>query len=375
MPISLGSVLNRIENFQNRELSSTTSVTPAKLAQNQDLLSVGATFLPGLERRTSSTASRAEFPTNPLSFDNLKYIGNLLIGTIPLTKNLRLDTVEDGKIEKYPKSGNLASEPKVYLVNGIATNDGMRAQMGEQTAKALGKNITFVNNSTEGVATDLIECLKELVFAIPSKPAKTLSNEIYQNLTSTPPKKMELIGYSQGTIMTTHALSLAITKMKDNGYTDAQIKDLMSQNVKVALTGCPVDLNNPAHTICNVPPGIPNGETKRLDYYFTVEDRVLDGKGPNFSEDISVETGQGELDKPNFSIVRHDKDLVATTIHDITLGDLKDIGRDPVGLLARLSAQLIEDLGNSFKDTLNPVGYHMYDIVYLDYTKNKILTD
>jgi hypothetical protein len=77
------------------------------------------------------------------------------------------------------------------------------------------------------------------------------------------------------------------------------------------------------------------------------------------------------LAKPNFEIVRHDKDLVASTVHDITLQDLGDIVKNPVGLLAKLGSKLIDDIGNSLKDTANPVGYHMYDTVYVDYMVNK----
>ncbi|MCS6885742.1 MAG: hypothetical protein RMM17_05235 [Acidobacteriota bacterium] len=353
------------------QLESTRAVTVAKTVGSNlaGVTKVVGDLVPGLSAATKM-AKRAGFPENPLSFENVKDIGKLLLGTIPLS-GLAPDKINDGKIENYPKGGGLRSEPKVYLVNGIATNEYMRDQMGEQTAKALGSNVTFIKNATEGPITDLLQCVKELVFAVPSKPTETLANEIYKNLTAQPPQKMSLIGYSQGSIITTHALSLAITRMKQDGYSDEQIRNLMSENVRVTLVGCPVDLNNPAHTIANVPPGLPTSGTKRLDYYFTTQDRVLYGKNEPFDERITRETGPGELARPNFEIVRHDKDLVATTIHDLDLGDVFGLFKNPAEVLIRIGAQLIDDLGSSFKDTLNPVGYHMYEPVYLQHMVNR----
>lgn len=376
----IGNIFNKVEHAVDtftqplQELAHTKGLDAiGNKSANTDLVASKAVSLPGLDGIKSNVASRASFPSNPLSLDNFKNIGKLLLGTVPLTKYLLPDFVEDGKIETFPSSQAKSSDPKVYLVNGIATNDGGRDTMGKDTASATGKNVTFVNNSTDGPAVDLLQCVSELVFAQPTKPTTTLSNEIYKNLTSQPPQKMELIGYSQGTIITTHAISMAITRMKENGYSDDQIKGLMSNNVKVALAGCPVDLNNPAHTITNVPPGPAGPDTKRLDYYFTTEDRQIFGAGEPYTEKINRESGAGELSKPNFEILRHDKDLVATTIHDIKLKDLGDIVKDPAGLFQRIGSQLIDDLGSSFKDTLNPVGYHMYNNVYLDFMASRNL--
>jgi hypothetical protein len=345
-----------------------------RLGNTPDLLAIGTQMLPSLQKSSSTIAARGGFPSNPFSLDNLKNIGQLLLGTIPLTTNLLPDFVADGKIQSYPKNSNLPSTPKTYLVNGIATNDSLRQVMGNETSKALGKKVNLINNSTDGPVLDLLQSAQELVFSVPTKPTQTLSNEIYKNLTQQPPAKMELIGYSQGTIMTTHALSLAITRMKQNGYSDAQIKGLMSANVRVALVGAPVDPNNPAHTIFNIPPGLPGANTKRLSDYFTVQDRLLDGKGEPYVENIRREQGAGELARPNFELVRHDDDLVATAIHDIKVEDLGNLFKNPIDALTKIGKDLFNDVGRSLLDTGNPVGYHMYDVVYLDYlVKNKLV--
>lgn len=365
----LDSIGDRIQNV-TENLGKIASAASVALARTAPSIATTTDLLPGLGSSTLDMAKRGGFPANPVSLENFKSIGQLLLGTVPLS-GLLPDKVNDGKIEQYPKDGSLGSEPKVYLVNGIATNEYMRDVMGEQTSQALGKNVTFIKNATEGPVMDLIQCVKELVFAVPSKPTETLSDEIYKNLTAEPPQKMSLIGYSQGTIVTTHALSLAITRMKEDGYSDEQIRDLMSENVRVTLVGSPVDLNNPAHTIANVPPGLPTASTKRLDYYFTTQDRQLYGKNEPFAERVTRETGPEELDRPNLEIVRHDKDLVATTIHDLDLGDIYGLFQNPAKVLSDIGAQLLDDLGSSFKDTLNPVGYHMYEPVYLQYMVNR----
>lgn len=369
----LDNISNRLQDVTenlSKIAESTATGAIGRLAKTAQSVATTADLLPGLSSTALNVAKRGGFPANPVSLENFKSIGQLLLGTIPLS-GLLPDKVNDGKIEQYPKDGSLGSEPKVYLVNGIATNEYMRDVMGAQTSQALGKNVTLVKNSTEGPVMDLIQCVKELVFAVPSKPTETLSDEIYKNLTSEPPQKMSLVGYSQGSIVTTHAISLAIARMKENGYSDEQIRNLMSTNVRVILVGCPVDLNNPAHTIANVPPGLPTSETRRLDYYFTTQDRQLYGKSEPFTEQITRETGSEELDRPNLEIVRHDKDLVATTVHDLDLGDIYGLFQNPAQVLSDIGAQLLDDLGSSFKDTLNPVGYHMYEPIYLQYMTSK----
>jgi len=344
-----------------------------KLNKATDLLTLNASLLPKLNTNVSSLTPRAGFPENPLSFDNVKYLLKLVLGTIPLTSKLTPDSKNDGKMEKFPKGADLESVPKVYAINGIATNELTRADMGNKTAQALNKNINFINNSTEGPAIDLLQCAKELFLGIPSKPTETLAGEIYKNLTKNPPEKMELVGYSQGTIMTTHAVSLAITKMKENGYSDSQIKTLMSDNVRVALTGCPVDLTNPAHVVGNIPPGPRTAGSKTIADYFTTSDRFLSGKGEPYGEKIVREQGAGELKDANFEMLRHDKDPVATIIHDFGADDVKDLASKPGKFLGKLGAKLLDQTLNSVRDTLNPFGYHMYDNVYLAYMVDRNL--
>jgi hypothetical protein len=344
-----------------------------KLGKTPDLLSLNASLLPTLKSNASSISSRASFAESPLNFDNIKYLLRLVAGTIPLTSKLGPDSKNDGVMTSYPKDGSLPSSPKIYAINGIATNELTRSDMGNETSKLLGKQVNLINNSTEGPAVDLLECAKELYLGIPSKPTQTLASEIYKNLTQNPPQKMELIGYSQGTIMTTNAISTAIAKMKSNGYSDQQIKQLMSDNVKVSLVGCPVDLSNPAHVVANVPPGPATASTKRLDYYFTTEDRLLSGKSAPYGEKLNREKGAGELSTPNFEVVRHDTDVVATVIHDFGANDIKDLASNPVSFLGRLGAKLLSQTLTSVHDTLNPFGYHMYDNVYLNYMVDKKL--
>jgi hypothetical protein len=368
--------LNLFDQNRTNDVNQSSNVDSiGKLGKPTSLLSLGSSLLSGLGSAVSSLTPRAGFPENPLSFDNIKYLLKLVAGTIPLTSKLTPDSKNDGKIEAFPKSGNLGSVPKVYAINGIATNELTRADMGNKTAQALNKNVTFINNSTQGPAVDLLECAKELFLGLPSKPTQTLAGEIYKNLTNNPPEKMELIGYSQGTIMTTHAVSLAITKMKENGYSDSQIKQLMSDNVRVALTGCPVDLTNPSHVVGNIPPGPRTATSKTIADYFTTEDRFLSGKGEPYGEKITREQGSGELSRPNFEMLRHDKDPVATIIHDFGADDVKDLSSRPGKFLGRLGAKILDQTLNSLRDTLNPFGYHMYDNVYLAYMVDRKLVD
>ncbi|MBN8725613.1 MAG: hypothetical protein J0M03_22130 [Acidobacteria bacterium] len=345
------------------------------LPKVKDILSLGSKLFPKLGSNTTSLTPRAGFPENPLSFDNLKYLLKLVAGTIPLTSKLTPDLKNDGKLEQYPKGQNLPTVPKVYAVNGIATNELTRADMGNKTAQFLNKNVNFINNSTEGPAIDLLQCAKELFLGIPTKPTETLANAIYKDLTKNPPEKLQLVGYSQGTIMTTHAVSLAITKMKENGYSDSQIKQLMSENVRVALTGCPVDLTNPGHVVGNVPPGPRTASSKTIGDYFTTEDIFLSGKGEPYGTKINREQGPGELSRPNFEMLRHDKDVVATVIHDFGADDIQSLKSNPGKFLGKLGSQILSQTLASVRDTLNPFGYHMYDNVYLAYMVDHKLVD
>lgn len=374
MGLRIGSFINSIQSTFNRidtrVKSIAQNITVQSLSKVQDLVSLAAN-LTSARAGSSLMNARGSFPLNPAGM-SVDLVRNATRTLATAMSSSMPEASYDGTMTSYPKGRDLGSEPKVYLINGINTNQAGRERIANATANRLGVNVNMIHNSTQNPVMDVIECIKQLVLGIPSKPSKTLSDEIYKNLTANPPQKMELIGESQGSIMVTHGISLAIDRMKKEGYSDEQIKSLMSENVNVKLVGTPVDLDNPLHTILNVPPGLAGIGGKRLDWYFTTEDRVLYGKGVPFDERIRGEQGKpGELSKPNFQMIRHEKDLVATVVHDLGTDDLDMLIKSPGLFLLTQGARLAYTLGGSFLEQGNAVAYHSYENVYLQYMVNE----
>ncbi|MCS6886329.1 MAG: hypothetical protein RMM17_07080 [Acidobacteriota bacterium] len=374
MGFNIGNVANNVVNNVRNTLDQIGSLV-RDVAQNVTIQSLSrlrdiadfASNLTGARIGSGLLAPRGGFPISPLGYSDKVVEAGVKLAKALFSKSP--DAEYDGRIETYPKGQNLGSEPKVYIINGIQTDLAGREALAVETANKLGVNVNLIHNSTGGsgligAAKDLAECIGQLVLGIPSKPSQTLANEIFKNLTANPPKKMELIGYSQGSIMVAHAVSMAIERLKRAGYSDEQIRSLMSQSVKVKLVGTPIDISNPMHTILNVPGG------KHLSWYFTMEDRLISGRGVPFNEVVNSEAGRrGELAEANFHTIRHEKDLVATVVRDLGIDDLARLASPATrGLyLAELGARIAYSLIGSAVEGGDPFAYHGYYNVYLPY--------
>ncbi|MBL8151579.1 MAG: hypothetical protein JNN15_16760, partial [Blastocatellia bacterium] len=243
MSINIGSIARGIQNQVNdlnidSRIKNVANITVQNLAKAQDLLSVATGPFAGLKAARSIMNPRAAFPTPATSFSPTS-VSNASRTLAAGARTALPESQVDGTITTYPGA---SSTPKVYLINGIATDQAGRDSIGLATAAQTGRNVNLINNSTEGAVKDLLECVEQLIFGKASKPSQKLADEIVNNLTKNPPEKMDLIGFSQGTIMVTHGVSLAINRLKNMGYSDDQIKSMMSQNVTVKLVGTPVDV-------------------------------------------------------------------------------------------------------------------------------------
>jgi hypothetical protein len=295
-----------------------------------------------------------------------KEIGKSFDNAFPDLKN-------DGKMETYTPDGlKTKEESNVYVLNGVDMDEAKRAGQAKDTSKMLGKNVNMIHNATAGLPLDAVEYVKETFLGIPSPASQKLSDEMYKKLTSNPPQKVEVIAYSQGSMQATQALSLTVARLKKDGMSDEEIRGRMSTYVDVTFVGTPVDPNNPLQLSWNVPPGVPNGQ-HRLDWYFKTEDVVLHGKNPPSSQTITKNGPPGET---NFRMIRHEKDPVATWVHDTGPGDLALLATAAtMGPFAFMNpffvpyagyraAVIVGELGLNVAEKGDPFGYHDYSNYY-----------
>jgi hypothetical protein len=285
------------------------------------------------------------------------------------------DFKNDGKMEKFGPDGksNSGTESNVYVLNGVDQNEKSRNGQAEDTAKTLGKDVNMIHNATGGLFIDGIEYLKETFLGMPSPASEKLSDELYKKLTKKPPENVEVVAYSQGSTQATMALSMTVARMKKDGMTDEQIRDVMRDHVDVTMVGTPVDPNNPMQLIWNVPPGLAGIGQKRLDWYFQEQDILLHGGSPPHSDTKTTEPG-GE---PNFKMIRHEKDPVANWVRTVGPADAAVLGGSlllagPFALFNPVTSTYIGvrlvDLGSKLfvnhMEQGSVFGYHDYNVYY-----------
>jgi len=397
------SIAQSCRNALEALTQTTTETVGQNIQQAQNLLQSLDILEPSLHGAVSTAVPASEYGDYPVDMGAAFYetMGSLVQDVAGAVSNALdatfTDFANDGEMQVFHPSAKAVeehagrAEGKVYVVNGVRMDNDKRVEMGQDTADLLGSDVTLIHNSTGGdvfgLITDTYEYLAETFFAVPSPATETLSNEIYTNLTSDPPQDIQLIGYSQGSTQTADALSLAIAKMKQDGMSDEEIRQCMTDHVDVTLIGTPVDPGNLLQMDLNVPPGFAGIGQKRLDWYFTTEDRVIHGGtigNQNANESATI-TSEGS--DPNFVMIRHEKDIIATSVRDAgNLMDIKTvleaflapeltlfdptfslyIGFRALTVVAQATAGALET------DTHDPVGYHDYDDIYYEYMETSI---
>jgi hypothetical protein len=126
-----------------------------------------------------------------------------------------------------PKNNPNPSETIVY-VNGIGDNKDKQAHALQTIADTTGAKIIGVHNATEGMAADVIQCVKDKLDKGTNPAVDPLADTIYTELKAG--RSVHLMGHSQGGLITSRALSHVENRLRlEDGLSKADTEKLLSK--------------------------------------------------------------------------------------------------------------------------------------------------
>jgi hypothetical protein len=133
-----------------------------------------------------------------------------------------------------PKNNPNPSETILY-VNGIMTPlDGQLKEM-QSIADTSGAKVVGIHNSTQGLVTDLAQCVTDKLDKGSNPAVDTLADTVYSELKAG--RDVHLMGYSQGGLITARALFDVQNRLRvEDGMSKAQVEQLMG-HLKVETFG------------------------------------------------------------------------------------------------------------------------------------------
>lgn len=125
-----------------------------------------------------------------------------------------------------PKNNPNPSQTILY-VNGIMTPmDGQLKEM-QSIAETSGAKVVGIHNATQGLVTDLAQCVTDKLDKGSNPAVDTLADTVYSELKAG--RDVHLMGYSQGGLITARALFDVEKRLRlEDGMSKAQVEQLMS---------------------------------------------------------------------------------------------------------------------------------------------------
>jgi hypothetical protein len=133
-----------------------------------------------------------------------------------------------------PGNGRQPTETIIY-VNGInTTKDGQAASL-QAIADRTGARVIGIHNATEGIITDLGQCIADKLDKGTNPPVDTLAQTVYNEIKAG--RSVHLLAHSQGGLITSRALTDVYQRLRiEDGLTRAQAERRLSL-VKVETFG------------------------------------------------------------------------------------------------------------------------------------------
>ncbi|MFP2928313.1 hypothetical protein ACLESO_24590 [Pyxidicoccus sp. 3LG] len=126
-----------------------------------------------------------------------------------------------------PKNNPNATATLIYT-NGISTNKDGQARELQALADSTGMRTLGVHNATEGVVSDLIQCVKDKLGKGSNPAVDTLADTIYGELKAG--RDVHLVGYSHGGLITSRALKDVANRMRiEDGMSKGDVEKAMSR--------------------------------------------------------------------------------------------------------------------------------------------------
>ena len=127
------------------------------------------------------------------------------------------------------------------FINGIMTNDALARQNAAYLADLFHRPITLIENSTDGVLEDLVECVREKSFGRNAEATEKAFPAIYEALKDPEKRRVVVIAHSQGTIIASAVLRLMALIYESGQRRSAVARDPQAARAAVLDDGVRLD--------------------------------------------------------------------------------------------------------------------------------------
>ena len=129
--------------------------------------------------------------------------------------------------------------PKVYFINGINNTPQENCSATKAIAKATCSEVIGVYNRTQGMITDLFECLGNIFNIHPfggDIPTNKIKDILVNSINSNEP--VTILAHSQGGLITREAINEAKKQLSEESLmSDSEIEALMGENTNIISLG------------------------------------------------------------------------------------------------------------------------------------------
>ncbi|EPX59958.1 hypothetical protein D187_002702 [Cystobacter fuscus DSM 2262] len=133
-----------------------------------------------------------------------------------------------------PRNNAHPAETLIY-VNGINNNKDTQFASMQQLADRTGAKVIGVHNATEGMVSDLAQCVKDKLDKGKNPAVDTMADTVYAELKAG--RGVHLVAHSQGALVTSRALNDVANRLRiEDGMSSAQVEKAMSK-LKVETFG------------------------------------------------------------------------------------------------------------------------------------------
>lgn len=124
-----------------------------------------------------------------------------------------------------PNNGKAPTGETVVYVNGVSSE--LKDSMSEcqQIANATGEGVINLHNAADGVLADLVQSVGDYFGKGKNLAVDSLTELVYQHLKDGQP--LHLVAHSQGTMITSRALTNAKILLERDGMSEAQAEEAM----------------------------------------------------------------------------------------------------------------------------------------------------
>jgi hypothetical protein len=124
-----------------------------------------------------------------------------------------------------PNNGKTPTGETVVYVNGVSSELSNSLAEAQQLANTTGECVINLHNATNGVMGDLLQCVGDYFEKGQNPAVDALTDLLYQHLKDGQP--LHLVAHSQGTMITSRALTNAKLLLQRDGLTEQQAEAKM----------------------------------------------------------------------------------------------------------------------------------------------------